>query len=115
MFEDVLGSWETGDSPVSARSSLRLVQSPFSVEGVGSRLWERLAKAGAHFLRLRNQMPTLAGSLAKFADLLVRETGGEDEEHGEEPGRCKSLSANGGESWGTTALNLIGAPCCSGR
>jgi AAA domain (dynein-related subfamily) len=47
------------------------------VEGVGTRLRETLAKAGTHFLRLRNQMPTLAGFLAKFADLLVRETGGE--------------------------------------
>ena len=34
-------------------------------------------KAGGHFLRLRSQMPTLAEFLAKFADLLVRETGGD--------------------------------------
>ena len=47
------------------------------VEVVGSRLRETLAKAGGHFLRLREQMPTLAEFLAKFADLLVRETGGE--------------------------------------
>ena len=47
------------------------------VESVGVRLRETLAKAGTHFLRLRNQMPTLAEFLAKFADLLVRETGGE--------------------------------------
>ncbi|HQH53506.1 MAG TPA: MoxR family ATPase [Candidatus Hydrogenedentes bacterium] len=47
------------------------------VEGVGSRLRETLTKAGGHFLRLRSQMPTLAEFLAKFADLLVRETKGE--------------------------------------
>jgi AAA domain (dynein-related subfamily) len=47
------------------------------VEGVGKRLRETLTKAGGHFLRLRGQMPTLAEFLAKFADLLVRETGGE--------------------------------------
>ena len=47
------------------------------VKGIGSRLRETLAKAGTHFLRLREQMPTLAEFLAKFADLLVRETGGE--------------------------------------
>ena len=47
------------------------------VKGIGSRLRETLAKAGTHFLRLREQMPTLAEFLAKFADLLVRETSGE--------------------------------------
>ena len=47
------------------------------IEGVGVRLRETLAKAGTHFLRLRSQMPTLAEFLAKFADLLVRETAGE--------------------------------------
>jgi len=47
------------------------------IEGVGVRLRETLAKAGTHFLRLRKQMPTLAEFLAKFADLLVRDTGGE--------------------------------------
>ena len=47
------------------------------VEGIGARLRETLVKAGGHFLRLRSQMPTLAEFLAKFADLLVRETGGE--------------------------------------
>jgi hypothetical protein len=33
--------------------------------------------AGRHFLRLREQMPSLAEFLAKFADLLMRETKGE--------------------------------------
>jgi len=47
------------------------------VEGIGARLRETLEKAGGHFLRLRSQMPTLAEFLAKFADLLVLETGGE--------------------------------------
>ncbi len=47
------------------------------VDGVGSRLRETLSLAGGHFLRLREQMPTLAEFLAKFADLLVRETAGE--------------------------------------
>ena len=72
------GEEKARDRPVFARSSLRLGQSRFfpDVEGVGIRLRETLAKAGAHFLRLRDQMPTLAEFLAKFADLLVRETGG---------------------------------------
>jgi len=47
------------------------------VEGIGARLRETLVKAGGHFLRLRSQIPTLAEFLAKFADLVVRETGGE--------------------------------------
>jgi hypothetical protein len=36
-----------------------------------------LTIAGAHFLRLKQQLPTLAEFLAKFADLLMRETKGE--------------------------------------
>ncbi len=47
------------------------------VEDVGARQRETLMRSGEHFLRLRNQMPTLAEFLAKFAALLVRETGGE--------------------------------------
>ena len=47
------------------------------VEGIGARLRQTLSLAGGHFLRLREQMPTLAAFLAKFADLLVRETAGE--------------------------------------
>jgi len=46
-------------------------------EGVGVRLRHTLAEAGAHFLRLRKRMPTLAEFLATFACLLVPETGGE--------------------------------------
>jgi len=44
---------------------------------VGARMRETLTWAGKHFLRLREQMPTLAEFLAKFADLLMRETKGE--------------------------------------
>ena len=47
------------------------------VEAVGEKLCQSLQLAGTHFLRLRDQMPSLAEFLAKFADLLVRETGGE--------------------------------------
>jgi len=43
----------------------------------GDKLHQLLRSAGGHFLRLRNKMPSLAEFLAKFADLLVRETGGE--------------------------------------
>jgi len=48
-----------------------------SVELIGQRMRETLHLAGRHFLRLREQMPTLAEFLAKFADLLMRETKGE--------------------------------------
>jgi len=47
------------------------------VEEVGRKMRETLAVAGKHFLKLKEQMPTLAEFLAKFADLLVRETKGE--------------------------------------
>jgi len=47
------------------------------VNEVGAKMRETLALAGKHFLRLREQMPTLAEFLAKFADLLMRETKGE--------------------------------------
>ncbi len=68
---------EGGDSPVSAPSSLRLGQSLVSVEEVGEKLRETLKCAGQHFLRLREQMVSLAEFLAKFADLLMRESNGE--------------------------------------
>ena len=38
---------------------------------------ETLARAGGHFLRLREAMPALAEFLAKFSDLLMRESKGE--------------------------------------
>jgi hypothetical protein len=47
------------------------------VEAVGEQLHAMLRLAGAHFLRLREQMKTLPEFLAKFSDLLVRETNGE--------------------------------------
>lgn len=47
------------------------------VDAVGDRMRELLTLAGGHFLRLRGQMPGLAEFLAKFADLLMRETKGE--------------------------------------
>lgn len=48
-----------------------------SVAEVGENIQALLRSAGKHFLRLREQMSTLAEFLAKFADLLVRETKGE--------------------------------------
>jgi hypothetical protein len=48
-----------------------------SVEQVGQRIRDTLRLAARHFLRLREQMSTLAEFLAKFADLLMRETKGE--------------------------------------
>jgi len=44
---------------------------------VGAKMRETLTLAGKHFLHLREQMPTLAEFLAKFSDLLMRETKGE--------------------------------------
>ena len=44
------------------------------VAEVGAKMRDLLMIAGKHFLRLREQMPTLAEFLAKFADLLMRET-----------------------------------------
>lgn len=44
---------------------------------VGAKIRETLMLAGRHFLNLREQMPTLAEFLAKFSDLLMRETKGE--------------------------------------
>ncbi len=47
------------------------------VNVVGEKLRQMLTLAGEHFLKLRSEMATLPEFLAKFADLLVRETGGE--------------------------------------
>ncbi len=47
------------------------------VEAVGHKLRQTLKLAAGHFPRLREQMAALAEFLAKFADLLVRETKGE--------------------------------------
>ena len=44
---------------------------------VGAKIQETLRIAGRHFLSLREQMPTLPEFLAKFSDLLMRETKGE--------------------------------------
>ena len=48
-----------------------------SVAATGSKMRETLQRAGAHFLRLRDELSTLAEFLAKFADLLMRESKGE--------------------------------------
>ena len=47
------------------------------VNEVGRKMRETLVQAGRHFLRLKEQISTLAEFLAKFADLLMRETKGE--------------------------------------
>jgi hypothetical protein len=47
------------------------------VTTAGERMRQILTLAALHFLRLREQMSTLAEFLAKFADLLLRETKGE--------------------------------------
>ena len=44
---------------------------------VGEKMRELLTVAGGRFLNLRAQMPTLAEFLAKYADLLMRESRGE--------------------------------------
>jgi len=44
---------------------------------VGAQMREMLCKAAEHFIRLRNEMTTLSEFLAKFADLLMRETNSE--------------------------------------
>ena len=64
-----LSEWTGG---VSAGTVLKS-----GVADVGAKMRETLMLAGRHFLRLREQMPTLAEFLAKFADLLMRETKGE--------------------------------------
>ena len=64
-----LSEWTGGESAGTVAKA--------EVDGIGIQLRETLVKAGVYFLRLRSQMPTLAEFLAKFADLLVRETGGE--------------------------------------
>lgn len=46
------------------------------IEAVGTGLNELLRKAGSHFLCLKREMDSLSEFLAKFSDLLVRETGG---------------------------------------
>lgn len=61
---------ETGLSPLSTVSA-------DNVRLTGEKMRQLLTMAGKHFLRLREQMPTLAEFLAKFADLLMRETKGE--------------------------------------
>ena len=48
-----------------------------AILALGAKLHDMLQTAGSHFLRLQQQMTTLPEFLAKFADLLVRETQGE--------------------------------------
>ena len=48
-----------------------------NLQEVATNLRTMLAVAGKHFLRLRDQLGTLPEFLAKFCDLLVRETKGE--------------------------------------
>ena len=64
-----LSEWTAGQSGGTVRHE--------AVAEVGSKMKDALVIAGGHFLRLREQMSSLAEFLAKFADLLVRETGGE--------------------------------------
>ena len=64
-----LSVW-TGDIPVGTVPKA-------DVTAMGAKIHALLTVAGRHFLNLREQMPTLAEFLAKFADLLMRETKGE--------------------------------------
>ena len=64
-----LGEW-TDNATISTVSKA-------DVESVGEQLHQMLHLAGKRLLRLREEMATLPEFLAKFADLLVRETGGE--------------------------------------
>ncbi|MFC1601262.1 AAA family ATPase [Candidatus Sumerlaeota bacterium] len=47
------------------------------VEETGRQMCDLLKRAAVHFVRLKEQMTTLSEFLAKFADLLMRETNGE--------------------------------------
>jgi len=64
-----LGEW-TDNATISTVSKA-------DVKSVGEQLHAMLHLAGKRFLRLREEMATLPEFLAKFADLLVRETGGQ--------------------------------------
>ena len=47
------------------------------VKETGAKIIAMLKKAATHFVRLKNELTTLSEFLAKFADLLMRETNGE--------------------------------------
>ena len=64
-----LSEW-TGGATAGTVSKTNVVE-------IGAKMRDMLTLAGGHFLRLREQMPTLVEFLAKFADLLMRETKGE--------------------------------------
>lgn len=64
-----LANWTDGTTAYTVQEE--------SVVEVGENVQALLRSAGRHFLQLRGQMSTLAEFLAKFADLLVRETKGE--------------------------------------
>lgn len=64
-----LSVWTNGDSAGTVSHE--------TCDATGRTLRATLSAAGSHFLRLRAKMPTLAEFLARFADLLVRETGGD--------------------------------------
>ncbi len=48
-----------------------------NVGSIGKKIERMLRKAACHFVRLKEQMPSLSEFLAKFADLLMRESNGE--------------------------------------
>ncbi len=64
-----LSEWTNGVSAGTVPQS--------NMEEIATNLRMILVNAGQHFLRLRNQFATLPEFLAKFCDLLVRETKGE--------------------------------------
>jgi len=64
-----LCEWLPGDSRRTLRKEV--------VQEVAAQMREMLCKAAEHFNRLRSEMTTLSEFLAKFADLLMRETNGE--------------------------------------
>lgn len=47
------------------------------VKETGAKIIDMLKKAAVHFVRLKSELTTLSEFLAKFADLLMRETNGE--------------------------------------
>lgn len=64
-----LGEWISGGNGKTMAKD--------AVEATGEKTHEMISKAAAYFIQLRDELNTLSEFLAKFADLLMRETDGE--------------------------------------
>jgi len=75
------GRWRSRHGQITSAhpymSSSGKTVSTGAADVVGVQMREMLRKAAEHFNRLRSEMKTLSEFLAKFADLLMRETNGE--------------------------------------